>query len=67
MAKMGYILGEGLGKDSGGIVNPIEAKLLPKGKSLDYCMDNKNGLNEVLKSKKARRRQRIQVKKFTPN
>lgn len=34
MAKMGYIMGAGLGKNSEGRINPVEATVLPKGKSL---------------------------------
>ncbi|CAG8783630.1 44446_t:CDS:2 [Gigaspora margarita] len=35
MAKMGYKMGEGLGKDSNGITNPIEVKVYDKVISLD--------------------------------
>ncbi|KAG8034465.1 hypothetical protein G9C98_007541 [Cotesia typhae] len=38
MAQMGYILGTGLGKKSDGRVVPVEATVLPAGKSLDHCM-----------------------------
>jgi ribosomal protein L4 len=34
MAKMGYITGTGLGKRADGRVNPVEATVLPAGKSL---------------------------------
>ncbi|XP_014206891.1 zinc finger CCCH-type with G patch domain-containing protein [Copidosoma floridanum] len=38
MAQMGYITGTGLGRRSDGRVNPVEATVLPAGKSLDHCM-----------------------------
>ncbi|OXU26919.1 hypothetical protein TSAR_000362 [Trichomalopsis sarcophagae] len=38
MAQMGYITGTGLGKRSDGRINPVEATVLPAGKSLDHCM-----------------------------
>lgn len=42
MAQMGYITGTGLGKKSDGRVNPVEATVLPAGKSLGKdCMKNK--------------------------
>jgi len=47
MKKMGYVWGSGLGKSSEGRVEPIEAVVLPVGKSLDYCLQFK----ERLKSK----------------
>lgn len=31
---MGYIMGAGLGKNGEGRINPVEATVLPKGKSL---------------------------------
>ncbi|GBB87828.1 hypothetical protein RclHR1_14310005 [Rhizophagus clarus] len=36
MAKMGYKMGEGLGKNSEGITSPIEVRLFSKGVSLDF-------------------------------
>uniref|UniRef100_A0A8C5WK08 Zinc finger CCCH-type with G patch domain-containing protein n=1 Tax=Leptobrachium leishanense TaxID=445787 RepID=A0A8C5WK08_9ANUR len=37
LARMGYEFGKGLGKNSEGRVEPIQAVVLPKGKSLDQC------------------------------
>ena len=42
MAKMGYKIGQGLGRHNQGLVNPIEARILPKGKSLDAVLELKN-------------------------
>nr|XP_015909893.1 zinc finger CCCH-type with G patch domain-containing protein isoform X2 [Parasteatoda tepidariorum] len=39
MAKMGYVWGEGLGKNSDGRIEPVEAIIFPKGKSLDKCAE----------------------------
>lgn len=39
MAKMGYVWGQGLGKNSDGRIEPVEAILFPKGKSLDKCVE----------------------------
>lgn len=39
MAAMGYEIGKGLGKNSEGRVEPVQAVLLPKGKSLDQCLE----------------------------
>ncbi|XP_037958440.1 zinc finger CCCH-type with G patch domain-containing protein [Teleopsis dalmanni] len=45
MEKMGYVIGTGLGSDGGGIVVPISAQVLPKGCSLDYCMNLREANN----------------------
>lgn len=39
MQKYGYILGTGLGQNGEGIIVPINAQILPPGRSLDYCMN----------------------------
>ncbi|XP_076281491.1 zinc finger CCCH-type with G patch domain-containing protein isoform X1 [Lasioglossum baleicum] len=39
MAQMGYVVGTGLGKNSDGRIQPVEATVLPAGKSLDHCME----------------------------
>ncbi|XP_065344216.1 zinc finger CCCH-type with G patch domain-containing protein [Cloeon dipterum] len=38
MASMGYVTGAGLGRRQEGRVEPVEATVLPAGKSLDECM-----------------------------
>ncbi|KRY37674.1 Protein dif-1 [Trichinella spiralis] len=38
MEKMGYIRGQGLGKDNLGQTEPIAVHVFPKGKSLDHCL-----------------------------
>lgn len=38
MAMMGYEIGKGLGKHGEGRVEPVEAVIVPAGKSLDTCM-----------------------------
>ncbi|XP_053490382.1 zinc finger CCCH-type with G patch domain-containing protein [Ictalurus furcatus] len=39
MLKMGYELGKGLGKTLSGRVEPVQAVVLPKGRSLDQCAE----------------------------
>lgn len=39
MLKMGYEYGKGLGKTQEGRVEPVMAMVLPKGKSLDMCVE----------------------------
>jgi len=58
MKKMGYVWGSGLGKSSEGRVEPIEAVVLPVGKSLDYCLQFKEifGCDQLINS--------LKVKKF---
>lgn len=38
MLAMGYVPGTGLGAEGAGRVVPVEARVLPVGKSLDHCM-----------------------------
>ncbi|NXE28202.1 ZGPAT protein, partial [Ardeotis kori] len=45
LVRMGYEFGKGLGKNSEGRVEPVQAVVLPRGKSLDRCA-------EVLQRKK---------------
>ncbi|KHN86918.1 Zinc finger CCCH-type with G patch domain-containing protein [Toxocara canis] len=42
LLKMGYKLGEGLGRKSDGIVHAIQPVIFPKNKSLDACMESKH-------------------------
>ncbi|XP_050774277.1 zinc finger CCCH-type with G patch domain-containing protein [Gopherus flavomarginatus] len=39
LAQMGYEFGKGLGKNAEGRVEPVQAIVLPKGKSLDQCAE----------------------------
>ncbi|XP_018429187.1 PREDICTED: zinc finger CCCH-type with G patch domain-containing protein [Nanorana parkeri] len=41
MARMGYELGKGLGRNLEGRIEPVLAVVLPKGKSLDQCLEMK--------------------------
>ncbi|ODN03324.1 Zinc finger CCCH-type with G patch domain-containing protein [Orchesella cincta] len=41
MVKMGYVMGTGLGRNREGRVEPVDAIVLPPGKSLDACMELK--------------------------
>lgn len=64
MEKMGYIMGQGLGKNSEGRSEPIEAVVLPQGKSLDKIMELKEQAgdkNGVRVRKKLRRKKRKQM------
>ncbi|XP_076059089.1 zinc finger CCCH-type with G patch domain-containing protein-like [Oratosquilla oratoria] len=45
MAKMGYIVGTGLGRNGEGRVEPVEAYVYPQGVSLDRCMELKDAAN----------------------
>lgn len=56
MAQMGYVFGKGLGKDGSGIVEPVEAVLLPQGKSLDKIAELRE--NNKLPKKGMKKRQK---------
>ncbi|CAH1119055.1 unnamed protein product [Phaedon cochleariae] len=68
MAKMGYIIGTGLGKRSDGRIDPVSAVVLPAGKSLDHCMKlrEQSGGDENLFNAE-RRFQRLQKKREKHN
>ncbi|XP_074013304.1 zinc finger CCCH-type with G patch domain-containing protein isoform X1 [Numenius arquata] len=58
LVRMGYEFGKGLGKNSEGRVEPVQAVVLPKGKSLDQCAEvlqrKKQGKLDPSKSRKCR-------------
>ncbi|NXO00995.1 ZGPAT protein, partial [Rhinopomastus cyanomelas] len=58
LVRMGYEFGKGLGKNSDGRVEPVQAVVLPRGKSLDQCAEvlqrKKQGKLEPGKSRKGR-------------
>lgn len=66
MARMGYVVGHGLGKREDGRVEPVPIQLLPPGKSLDTIMELKalageQDLFDVMK--KREKKQKAQEKK----
>ncbi|NWU09584.1 ZGPAT protein, partial [Cephalopterus ornatus] len=58
LVRMGYEFGKGLGKNSQGRVEPVQAVVLPRGKSLDQCAEvlqkKKQGKLDPGKSRKCR-------------
>lgn len=62
MAKMGYIVGQGLGKNGEGKAEPVPIEILPAGKSLDAIMqlkeqaNNKDLFNPFNNEKKKRKK-----------
>ncbi|KAM4762461.1 zinc finger CCCH-type with G patch domain-containing protein [Cyanocitta cristata] len=58
LVQMGYEFGKGLGKNCEGRVEPVQAVVLPRGKSLDQCAEvlqkKKQGKLEPGKSRKCR-------------
>ncbi|KAG0174273.1 hypothetical protein DFQ28_000113 [Apophysomyces sp. BC1034] len=51
MEKMGYIHGQGLGREGQGRVEPIEARPYRKGTARDYLSDHRPGLGSISKNK----------------
>ncbi|KAK2165501.1 hypothetical protein LSH36_49g04016 [Paralvinella palmiformis] len=61
MSKMGYVAGQGLGRECQGRVEPVPIQLLPQGKSLDKIMELKQiagdqDLYDVLKKQKRKQK-----------
>lgn len=61
MEQMGYVRGTGLGKCAEGRIEPVEAVVLPAGRSLDHCMELRqmagNDKNLFSVERKMRRKQ----------
>ncbi|XP_064457349.1 zinc finger CCCH-type with G patch domain-containing protein-like [Ornithodoros turicata] len=60
MEKMGYVWGQGLGIRGNGRTEPVEAVVLPQGKSLDKCMElrEKNMTQDSVKIQRKMLRQK---------
>ncbi|XP_013783609.1 zinc finger CCCH-type with G patch domain-containing protein-like [Limulus polyphemus] len=58
MAKMGYVWGQGLGKAGEGRIEPVEAVVLPQGKSLDKCMELRETISSGNKEKKLQKQKK---------
>ncbi|XP_051167034.1 zinc finger CCCH-type with G patch domain-containing protein [Leptopilina boulardi] len=64
MAQMGYIIGTGLGKKADGRVQPVEATVLPAGKSLDHCMhlrEMANGDKNLFSAERKMQKQKLKM------
>lgn len=70
LQKMGYVMGNGLGRNNNGRVEPVTAVILPAGKSLDYCMNlreragGRKDLFDVEKRlKRTKKRQKVESRR----
>ncbi|RLU22015.1 hypothetical protein DMN91_006394 [Ooceraea biroi] len=63
MMQMGYVMGTGLGKLADGRVEPVEATVLPAGKSLDHCMQLREFVGDDEDLVSAERKMRKQQQK----
>ena len=66
MSKMGYTPGSGLGVEGNGIREPVEIVVLPKGRSLDQCMESKRtgGVNHERKKPNCKKHVNIKKREF---
>jgi hypothetical protein len=68
MEKLGYVKGEGLGKRSDGICEPVSARIYIQGKSLDYNMQhNERKAQETVEEKirkESKRQQKISEQNY---
>jgi hypothetical protein len=67
MKKMGYVWGQGLGKSGEGRIEPVEARIVPAGKSLDVCMELREQEltgNETRRKRKAKAREALNKAKI---
>ncbi|CRL01656.1 CLUMA_CG014878, isoform B [Clunio marinus] len=55
LAKLGFINGQGLGKNSDGITQPVSAKMYIPGKSLDFNMEHNENKGQKTVEEKLRR------------
>ncbi|CAG7828205.1 unnamed protein product, partial [Allacma fusca] len=68
MAKMGYVVGTGLGRRGDGRIEPVDAVVLPPGRSLDACMElkekagNENIFSVEKRMKRIKRKEAQRVK-----
>ena len=62
MTKMGYVWGQGLGRNGEGIIEPIDVFVFPTGKSLDKCIEMKEKYltNDELKQKIKNKQKKIE-------
>ncbi|RZF40906.1 hypothetical protein LSTR_LSTR015062 [Laodelphax striatellus] len=66
MEKMGYIHGSGLGRNGEGITEPVDAVVLPAGKSLDHCMalrEAAGGDKDMFKAERQRLKMQLRDEK----
>ena len=71
MVKMGWVVGQGLGRQGEGRVEPVSARVYPVGKSLDWCMERREQLGgggvldvENILKKEAKEAERKSKKKY---
>ncbi|KHJ41877.1 g-patch domain protein [Trichuris suis] len=64
MEKMGFVRGQGLGKEGVGRAEPIQVNVFSKGQSLDACFESKDSGNPLNRNKRAKRKERKRQEKL---